>query len=146
MGLNILSWNVLGISSKDLDNFCRDLGREVHWDALLLQEFCFTGEDFETTSDGHLIFAQTAFAMLQQRKDNVHDTIPAQSAQEGSGPHNSILYNRLGQLAVVPTDPVIDLMRWHAQVPSTPTDTAPQGGENYADAIVRARFPLEQKW
>ena len=58
MGLNILSLNVLSISSKDLDQFCRQLELEVRWDALLLQEFSFTEEEFIDSADGHIVFAQ----------------------------------------------------------------------------------------
>ena len=57
-GLHILSWNVLGLSSVELDEFCRRLEIEGQWDILLLQEFCFTNEEFNNTSDGHFVFAQ----------------------------------------------------------------------------------------
>ena len=45
-GLNILSWNVLGVSSSGLDTFLDQLDREIVWDVLLLQEFSFTSESF----------------------------------------------------------------------------------------------------
>lgn len=35
-----------------------DLEREVRWEVLLLQEFGFTGEEFNTLGSGHLVFAQ----------------------------------------------------------------------------------------
>ena len=48
----------MGISRTDLDRFCMDLGHEISWDILLLQEFSFTGDEFDFTEDGHRVFAQ----------------------------------------------------------------------------------------
>ena len=58
-----------------LDQFCKDLEHEIPWDALLLQEFSFTGVEFENSRDGHLVLAQPPFLGQRRSAIIVHERV-----------------------------------------------------------------------
>ena len=65
----------MGISSSELEDFCRCLGQEVRWDVLLLQEFCFTNDEFDNTSGDFLVFAQPPLQGQRRSAIIVHDRV-----------------------------------------------------------------------
>ena len=57
--LNIVSWNVFGVGQTCLDDFLKDLGDELEWDILLLQEFTANSAGWVSEStEGHSTYIQ----------------------------------------------------------------------------------------